>query len=689
MDPSRNPARFAATGHDRYAVPDAEKRQLVWEDLLDLRHRGGLPGHAEEAGKTLVFKANTGPSGHGGPPSVGIAMALKAARADGEVKVFSLEGEGGLTAGAHHEARLTAWGMGLGNLNYLVDWNDYGIDPRPYSQVMYGDPQLWSDAYGWRTRGTGKGHRYDEIVRVLCDNVFAEGDQPRCSWFNTVKGRGYGVEGYASHGAALPPNSELFWKVKAEFAEKYGLEFEGMGQPRPETDEEFRAQTAHNMQVVLSLLDRDGLGEWLADKLVEIGDSVPDEIPGLRLSARDFSSDPEVVDPERLPKSVFFEPGEKQPNRKGLAKVGAYLNAVGRRKYGRPLVIACSADLAESTNIVGFAQGFGDSEGWGWYQPVDNPDGALLPTAITEFGNAGLMCGLASTNLAADPEKDFVGFWGACSTYGSFSYLKYGPMRLYSQLVQDSPYRKGKVIWIAGHSGPETAEDSRTHFGIFSPVVTQLFPRGQTIDLHPWEPNEVGPALLTALGTEVPIVALHLTRPPVEIPDREALGMDSHMMAARGAYLIRDYDPERPKQGCIFVRGTSSTASVVELLKAGAFEGDGPNVKLVAAVSEELFRRQPEEWRNRVVTREDWFDSTFITNGARIGMTAWTAHSVAAEYAMSSDWDDRWRTGGSLSEVIQEARLDPESLLEGIQRFAEDREERFARAGAPKDLARA
>ena len=34
----------------------------------------------------------------------------------------------------------------------------------------------------------------------------------------------------------------------------------------------------------------------------------------------------------------------------------------------------------------------------------------------------------------------------------------------------------GKVIWVAGHSGPETAEDSRTHFGIFETGVTQLFP---------------------------------------------------------------------------------------------------------------------------------------------------------------------------------------------------------------------
>jgi len=38
-------------------------------------------------------------------------------------------------------------------------------------------------------------------------------------------------------------------------------------------------------------------------------------------------------------------------------------------------------------------------------------------------------------------------------------------------------------------------------------------------------------------------VAVHLTRPPVEIPDREALGIPSHLATARGAYVMREYRP--------------------------------------------------------------------------------------------------------------------------------------------------
>jgi len=679
----------AKTGDAKYLVKGGDERQLTWPDLLELRKNKGLPGHAEAEGKTLIFRANTGPSGHGGPPAVGIAMAMKAAGVADEVKVYAIEGEGGLTAGAHHEAKHTAWGLGLGNLNYLVDWNDNGIDPRAYSTMVYGDPQTWFDAYGWRTRGTPDGHEYEPILKALLENVFASGDQPKCTWFQTTKGRGYGVTGYKSHGAAHKPNAELFWQTKREFAEKYGLSFEGMGQPAPKEAAAFREQTAKNIQTVLSLLDDEEFCAWLANRLVAVGDSVPETLPALRLNSADPSQDPELTDPSKLPADYFFKPGESQPNRKGFAKVGAYLNAVGRRKYGRPVVIACSADLAESTNILGFAEAHGDSEGFGWYDRVNNTTGSLLPTCITEFGNAGLMCGLASTNLSNDPEQKFQGFWGACSTYGSFSYLKYGPMRLYSQLVQDSPFKHGKVIWVAGHSGPETAEDSRTHFGIYSPMVTQLFPRGQVMDLHPWEPNEVGPVLMAALGVkEAPIVALHLTRPNVSIPDRAKLGMASHMEAAKGAYLIRDYDAARPKDGCIFVRGTSSTASVVKLLEQGFFNGAGLNVKLVAAISHELFLRQPQAWRDALVTKEDWFNSTFITNGGRMAMTLWSAHTTATKYAMSSDWDDRWRTGGAYDEIIEEAHLDPKHLSEGIQRFVADREIRFESAGLPAEYAR-
>jgi transketolase len=245
-------------------------------------------------------------------------------------------------------------------------------------------------------------------------------------------------------------------------------------------------------------------------------------------------------------------------------------------------------------------------------------------------------------------------------------------MRLYSQMSQDSQIKLGKVLWVVGHSGPETAEDSRTHFGIFSPGVTQLFPDNHTIDVHPWEFNEVPVVLGAALNTKAAIIALHLTRPPVEIPDRAALGMDSHFAAAKGAYIIRNYKPGQKPMGTVFVQGTVTTANVVKLLPE--LDRAGLNVKIVAAISPELFRMQPESYRNGIISKGDWLDSMCVTNRARKLMRDWMVSTVSEEYTLSSDWDNRWRTGGTVDEVYEEAHLSPEWILKGIERFVIDRD---------------
>jgi transketolase len=146
--------------------------------------------------------------------------------------------------------------------------------------------------------------------------------------------------------------------------------------------------------------------------------------------------------------------------------------------------------------------------------------------------------------------------------------------------------------------------------------------------------------------------------------------------------VIRPYDPKRPKQGTILVQGTSTTDSVFQLLSRFS-DPSAPNIKLLAATSWELFQRQTREYQDAVLSRPDWLDSTVITNGARRLMHDWLSSKVAEAYAMSSDWDNRWRTGGTVEELKKEARLDPESLWEGIVRFASDREKRLQRLAHP------
>ncbi len=670
-------AKREQTGDKRYAIHNDEEFGLYWQDLANLRHRGGLPGHAEMEGKTLFFKANTGPSGHGSPVAAGAAFALKRSGAE-DVKVWAFEGEGGLTPGAAHETMNSAYGLGLTNFHYVVDWNDFGIDDNAYSSFVYGSPRDWFEAHGWIVAEASDGADWASVTQAMLETSNGDGDagRPRMMFMKTRKGREYLKYDNKSHGAAHKMNSDLFWQTKEPFMEKYGVKFQGFGEPAPDTAEGVREQCLANLKVVADVIRGDqAFVDYVSDRLVELGDSVPADNPATKVNtSKNPCTDPRLTDYRNYPSDLFVAPGEKQPNRAALAKFGAWVNGWTQKDYGRPLFLAMSADLADSTNISGFAKDFGDQKGLGWFNRDTNPGGVLLPQGITEFGNAGIAAGIASVNLSDKPFEEFNGFYGTCSTYGSFVYLKYGPIRLFSQLAQDSQIKVGKLLWVAGHSGPETAEDSRTHFGIFAPGVTQLFPDGHVIDVHPWEYNEVPVVIGAALASDAPIIALHLTRPPVEIPDRKALGMDSHLEAGRGAYLIRDYRPGQ-RHGVVVVQGTSTTNNLVKILPR--LDEEGLNVKIVAAISPQLFALQDDAYRNRVYPRHERLDAMGVTNRARRLLTDWIEPGVGYDYTVSSDFDDQWRTGGTVDEVLEEAHLSPEWILDGIRRFARERDQRL------------
>jgi transketolase len=461
---------------------------------------------------------------------------------------------------------------------------------------------------------------------------------------------------------------------------RYGVTYEGVDEPAPADPVQRTAQAEANLRIAMAVLRRDTrLVEYLSDRLLAIAATVPDRVESFNLGGRraELFSDPRLTDFRTYPKELYKRPGEHHPNRAALGAWGAWINAFAKAEYGRPLFIVSSADLADSTNISGFGKDWDKLPGWGWYERDQNPRGTVLPQEITEFANAGISVGLATVNLADDPFSRFDGFWSACSTYGAFSYLKYGEMRLFSQLAQDCDLKVGKVIWVAGHSGPETAEDSRTHFGVFAPGVTQLFPDGHVIDLHPWEYNEVPVVLGAALRTSAPIVALHLTRPAIELPDRVALGIPSHFEAARGAYVMRDFRTDRARHGTVFIRGTVPTANLVSVLPE--LERSGINVKVVAAISPQLFALQDRTYREATISDADRWDGMAITNGAFKLMRDWVDGPIAREYSLSTDWDKRWRTGGSLDEVMDEAHLSAQHIMAGIERFVCERDQRRAR----------
>ncbi len=108
-------------------------------------------------------------------------------------------------------------------------------------------------------------------------------------------------------------------------------------------------------------------------------------------------------------------------------------------------------------------------------------------------------------------------------------------------------------------------------------------------------------------------------------------------------------------------------------------EKAGVNVKVVAAISEELFDRQPEAYRNSVLPPEAYLDAMVVSTGTRRMWPVKNLGPLTDEYSLTSDWDNQWLTSGLEKEVIEEAHLDPVSIFNGIERFAKHHDERIKR----------
>jgi len=624
------------------------------------------------------------------------------------LKVLALEGEFAMTEGHAQELKTQALAFQVGKrLRILLSYNNAGIDDTLVGGVVaakydrYRLEDQWT-SYGWNVFGLQDGNEYDQILAALktMEDWDPKDRRPMIVIGRTLKGYWPGaVDGkipgngdqlvsYPSHAYALRMNSEYFVALANTFEKHYGVEFVGIRQGPVGDPRERLIQFKTNLDVVMSLLDRKGLGDWLADRLVTIGEMVPDHLPLRIATGRDPFQDERLrvanlpVEPQHVTVkhpisgaekqvniALFRKPGEIAETRRAISEIIKWMNYVTENRF-----ITLAADLSDSINVE-------HGHLWGHYDPETNPLGTRFKAAIQEAGNASSAIGLVGQNASLDPNK-FAGVWALSGTYGAFTPLMYTPARVWSQQNQDSRFRMGVLHILAGHSGPETAADARTHFGIFAPQVWKLFPRGQAIYLSFWDYNDVASgyfaaAEIAARDPKVGIIIIEVARPDFPVAERSKFADTDLKAAARGLYVLRDFALGQPRHGYVVVQGSSSTVNLVSIIPR--LEQAGINVKIIAAVSEELFDRQPEAYRQAVLPPEARYDLMVVSTGTR---RVWPIRDVGPltdEYSLTADWDNQWLTGGLEAEVIVEAHLDTESIFAGIQRFAEERTHRLTR----------
>ena len=673
-----------------------------------LRGIKALSGHAESI--DVTNDVNGGPSGVGVATAAGKAAFWDMAGASIDApKIIALEGEFAMTEGHAQELKTQALAMQVGKRMriYLSD-NNAGIDdalhggviPAAYSE-QYDIVKQWT-SYGWNVFTSDDGGDYGKVFELLqaMENSDASDKRPVIAIAKTTKGYWptavngklsdtvNQITGYKSHPYSQKMNADYFVAMAASFEDKYGVKFAGIRDGAPKTEKERLIQFKTNIDVVMSVFEQKGLGDWVAERLVQLGDSVKDnekvqfaeggnpflderlKVANLPVEAQKVTATNRTSGATKeVAISLFKKPGEMLGARRAVSEIIKYMNYVTDNRF-----VTLAADLSESINVEHGAL-------WGHYDPVTNPHGTRVKAAIQEAGNVCSAIGLVSQSASLDP-KEFKGVWALSGTYGAFTPLMYTPARVWSQQNQDSKFRMGVLHIMVGHSGPETAADGRSHFGIFATQVWKLFPRGQIIHINLWDYNDVAPgyfaaAEIAARDPKVGIIVIEVARPDFAVADRSKFA-DTDLTAARkGLYVIRDFAPGKPKHGYVIAQGSSSTVNLVKVIPR--LEEAGINVKIISAISEDLFDRQPEAYRKSVLPPEAALDAMVVSSATRRVMPVKNLGPLTDEYSLTPDWGNQWLTSGLEKEVIEEAHLDPETISNGIMRFAKARAERIAR----------
>ena len=633
---------------------------LTWEDLLKLRRNEGLAGHAEMEGKTLFVKFNTGPSGHGSPPAAGEAHGAQTRRRWRACASSRSKAKAGTRPAPPTRPR-TRPTASASTISSTSSTGTTSASTTTRARASSTAPRATGSRPTAGTCPTAKNGRTGPTSRARSSRRARRRTPtavPASAGSRPARGAVTASTTTSRTARRTKRTAELFWETKRVFAEKYGVEFDGIGsagarrQGRPP-----QAGAANNFERVMSVLreDRPGSASTSADRLVEIGESVPRTIPTFRSTpAGTRSTIPRSTTTRTIRRSCTPSPAPRKPNRAALASWGAWVNAYCQtqlRPAALPRDVGRSRRLDQHLRIR---------------QEARRLPGLRLVLSGTRTRRAsscrsrspssptrGSRSASPPSTCIREPEQDFLGFMPPAPPTARSRISSYGPMRLFAQLPQDCPIQVGKVLWMVGHSGPETAEDARTHFGIFEPGVTQLLPDGHVVDLHPWEhERSAGGARRGAQARGADHGAP--PHPPGDRnpgPRRARHGV-TFRRGARRLRVARLRDGASP--GCgIDHRARHHVDRQHGEGAAGARQGRAQRQARRRHQSPQLFRAESADYREWCSSTADRVDSTVISNRGRRTMYDWFFNPLAAEYAMTPDFDDRWRTGGSVDEIIR------------------------------------
>lgn len=525
---------------------------VTLEDIKRFRQLGSkCPGHPEYRW-TSGIETTTGPLGQGVATSVGMAMAGKWAaeyfNRPGftmfDYDVYSLCGDGCLMEGVSAEAASLAGHLQLSNLCWIYDNNKITIEGHT-EWAFSEDVATRFIGYGWNVTRLGDANDLNMLARAF--NVF-KGTTGRPTLLIVDSHIAYGSlnkqDTSAAHGEPLGEGEIRLTK------RNYGWPEDATFLVPPGVREHFHS----------------GLGErghqareqWMA-QFTDYKRCHPELVDQLdRMQHRRL--------PDGWDKDLPIFP----PDPKGIASresSGTVLNAVAKQV---PWLIGGSADLAPSTKTRLTFDGAGDFEAGSY-------GGRNFHFGIREHAMGAVLNGLSLPKVRA---------YG--STFLIFSDYAKPAIRL--SALMEIP-----TIYIFTHDSIGLGEDGPTHQPIEQLASLRAVPH--LIVLRPGDANEVVEAWRVIMELQHEPVALVLSRQALPTLDRTNYAPAGGV--AKGAYVLADNG--KPLDALLLASGSEVSLCVTAYER---LQSEGVSVRVVSMPSWELFERQSQDYRDRVIPPE-------------------------------------------------------------------------------------
>lgn len=524
---------------------------LSLDDLKDFRQWAAkTPGHPEYP-LTPGVETTTGPLGQGFANGVGMAIAERFLAAHfnrpGHEIVdhytYGIVSDGDLMEGVSHEAASLAGHLGLGKLIYLYDDNLISIEGS--TDITFTENRnARFEAYGWHVQEVADGNDPDTIEQAI---LAAQKETKRPSLIAVKTHIGYGSpkkqDSASAHGEPLGPEEIKLTK------KNLGWPLEPLFFVPDEARSRFRLAIEK--------------GNDLQNQWQERVQAYEEAYPELNVEWKGWVGG-------ELPESWDRDIPNFPADPKGMATRGAsgtVLNAIAPYV---PNLLGGSADLAPSNKTL--IKGEGDFQ-------AGVSDGRNLRFGVREHAMGSVMNGIS--------------LHGGLIPYGGTFLIFSDYMR---PAIRMAALMGLKVIYIFTHDSIGLGEDGPTHQPVEQLAALRSIPNLTVI--RPCDANETSEAWRIALESDNGPVALALTRQSVPVLDRNVYAPATGL--SKGAYILQDAWDGNPD---IVLIATGSEVHIA-IEAAQKLEENGMGVRVVSMPSWELFDRQPEEYRDRILPPE-------------------------------------------------------------------------------------